>query len=128
MGYCADGYGKAPLKEGIDKWELSKRLDEKVEQAFGLEYEFDKNGDIKIYDNENYHEEDIRDFLNTLSLYIVDGEIEYSGDDDCHWKFVFNKETGGWDEIEGEVYYSLSDFTDEVLVEELKRRGYKVIK
>lgn len=66
--------------------------------------------------------------MNTLSLYIVDGEIEYSGDDDCHWKFVFNKETGGWDEIEGEVYYSLSDFTDEVLVEELKRRGYKVIK
>lgn len=66
--------------------------------------------------------------MNTLSLYIVDGEIEYSCDDDCHWKFVFNKETGEWDEIEGEVYYSLSDFTDEVLVEELKRRGYKVIK
>lgn len=38
------------------------------------------------------------------------------------------RKLGGWDEIEGEVYYSLSDFTDEVLVEELKRRGYKVIK
>lgn len=48
MGYCADGYGKATLKEGIDKWELSKRLDEKVEQAFGLEYEFDKNGILKF--------------------------------------------------------------------------------
>lgn len=128
MGYCADGYGKATLKEKVDLQKLSKELDEQVEGTLGLEYEFDNEGNIEITDCENYHEEDILDFLNALSPYIVDGEIEYSGDDDYHWKFTFNKETKEWDETEGEVYYSLSDFTDEVLVEELKRRGYKVIK
>lgn len=68
------------------------------------------------------------DFLNILSPYITEGSIEYSGDDDCHWKFVFNKDTKEWDEIEGEVYYSLDEFSDEVLIEELKNRGYTVSK
>lgn len=128
MGCCADGYGKATLKDDVDKWVLSKRLDEKAEQASCLEYEFCENGNIDIYDNENYREEDIRNFLNALSPYIVDGEMEYSGDDDSHWKFAFNKKTGEWDKIKGKIYYSLSEFADDVLVEELKRRGYKVTK
>lgn len=100
-----------------------------MDDYFGLEYEEELDGYISFYDNEIYHEEDIMDFLNILSSYITEGEIEYSSEEeDWHWKFVFNKDTKEWDEIEGKVYYSLDGFSDEVLIEELKNRGYTVSK
>ncbi len=128
MSYCAYGNGSALLKENVDKEELFEKLDTKVEEAYCLEYEYDDKETIDFTDCENYHEEDTMDFLNILSPYITEGSIEYSGDDDWHWKFVFNKDTKEWDEIEGKVYYSLDEFSDEVLIEELKNRGYTVSK
>lgn len=112
----------------LTKKNYFEKLDTKVEEAYCLEYEYDDKETIDFTDYENYHEEDTMDFLNILSPYITEGSIEYSGDDDCHWKFVFNKDTKEWDEIEGEVYYSLDEFSDEVLIEELKNRGYTVSK
>ena len=128
MSYYAYGNGSALLKENVDKEELFEKLDTKVEEACCLEYEYDDKETIDFTDYENYHEEDTMDFLNILSPYITEGSIEYSGDDDCHWKFIFNKDTKEWDEIGGEVYYSLDEFSDEVLIEELKNRGYTVSK
>ena len=128
MGFYAYGSGTALLKDNIKKEELFERLDEKVGDAYCLDYEYDGKETIGITDSENYSEEDIMEFLNILSPCITEGSIEYTGDDDCHWKFVFDKENEEWDEIEGEVYYSLDEFSDEVLIEELKSRGYEVIK
>ena len=128
MSYYAYGNGMAKLKDGVNKEALYEKLDKIVDDCFGLEYEEELDGYIPFYDTENYHEEDIMDFLNILSPYITEGSIEYSGEDDYHWKFVFNKDTKEWDEIEGEVYYSLDEFSDEVLIEELKNRGYTVSK
>lgn len=126
MGFYAYGSGTALLKDNIKKEELFGRLDEKVSDAYRLDYEYDGKETIDITDSENYSEEDIMDFLNILSPYITEGAIEYTGGDDYHWKFVFDKENEEWDEIEGEVYYSLDEFSDEVLIEELKSRGYEV--
>lgn len=128
MGYYTYGNGSALLKNNVNKEELFKKLDKKVDDAYGLEYEYDDKETINITDLENYSEEDIMEFLNILSPCITEGSIEYSGDDDYHWKFVFNKKTEKWDEIEGEIYYSLDEFSNEVLIEELKSRGYKIIK
>lgn len=127
MGYYAYGNGSVLLKNGINKEELFKKLDEKLNDAFGLEYEFNKVGMIDITDYENYSEEDIMEFLNILIPYIKEGSIEYSGDDDYHWKFVFNEKDQKWDEFDGEVYYSLEDFSDNDLIEELNKRGYAII-
>lgn len=127
MGYYAYGNGSVLLKNGINKEELFKKLDEKLNDAFGLEYEFNKAGMIDITDYENYSEEDIMEFLNILIPYIKEGSIEYSGDDDYHWKFVFNEKDQKWDEFDGEVYYSLEDFSDNDLIEELNKRGYAII-
>ena len=128
MGYYAYGNGSALLKNNVNKEELFKKLDKKVDDAYCLEYEYDDKETINITDFENYSEEDIMEFLNILSPCITEGSIEYSGDDDYHWQFVFNKKTEKWDEIEGEIYYSLDEFSNEVLIEELKSRGYKIIK
>lgn len=127
MGYYAYGNGSVLLKNGINKEELFKKLDEKLNDAFGLEYEFNKAGMIDITDYENYSEEDIMEFLNILIPYIKEGSIEYSGDDDYHWKFVFNEKDQKWDEFDGEVCYSLEDFSDNDLIEELNKRGYAII-
>ena len=127
MGYYAYGNGSVLLKNGINKEELFKKLDEKLNDAFGLEYEFNKAGMIDITDYENYSAEDIMEFLNILIPYIKEGSIEYSGDDDYHWKFVFNEKDQKWDEFDGEVYYSLEDFSDNDLIEELNKRGYAII-
>ena len=84
-----------------------------LEKAFCIECALSENG-IQITDMEN---------LNFLTPYITEGDIDYSGDDDCFQKFVFNPETQKWDKINGDVYY-----TDDDLIQELERRGYKVFK
>ena len=69
MGFYAYGSGTALLKDNIKKEELFGRLDEKVSDAYRLDYEYDGKETIDITDSENYSEEDIMDFLNILSLY-----------------------------------------------------------
>lgn len=129
MGYYAYGSGTATLKNGIDKDTLRGKLDELTDQECSIDYDF-VNGDITFSDNGDYSydEDNIMDFLNTLIPYITDGEISYSGDDDCYWKFQYNPKTKEWDELEGDYYYSMDDFSDEVLIEELQKRGYTITK
>ena len=122
MGYCAYGSGEVVLKPGVDPDNVLDQMESLLENAFCIECELSENG-IQITDMENYHEEDIMEILNFLTPYITEGDIDYSGDDDCFWKFVFNQETQKWDEIDGDVYY-----TDDDLIQELERRGYKVSK
>lgn len=122
MGYCAYGNGEVVLKEGIDADNVLDQMESLLENAFCIECELSENG-IQITDTENYHEEDIMEILNFLIPYITEGDMAYSGDDDCFWKFIFNPETLKWDEINGDVYY-----TDNDLIQELEKRGYKVTK
>ena len=79
MGYYAYGNGSALLKNNVNKEELFKKLDKKVDDAYCLEYEYDDKETINITDFENYSEEDIMEFLNILSPCITEGSIEYSG-------------------------------------------------
>ena len=128
MECYAEGNGTALLKDNINKNELFWKLDKKIKEAYYLEYDYDKDKTIHITDSVYYREKDIVEFLNILSSYITEGTIKYTGDDDTHWKFVFNAKTEEWNKLKGEIYYSLDEFSDNMLIEEINSRGYTVVK
>lgn len=128
MSYMAYGDGMVKLKDGVNEEALYEKLDKIVDDCFGLEYEEWLNGYISFHDIDNYHEEEIMNFLNALTPYIVEGEIKYSGEEDCYWMFEFNPETNTWDELNGGCYYAMSDLPDNFFIDELEKRGYIVRK
>lgn len=96
MGYFAQGAGTIYLKES---------LPEKIKRDFEYEY-----GYADIYGNAlefsgsgNYHEDDVTKLLNGIIPYAESGYVEYTGEDDTHWRFVLSN--GEWNESNGRVVY-----------------------
>lgn len=60
-----------------------------------------------LHEYGNYSEEDVIDFLSMTgrALQILGGTIEFSGEDDSHWRFVWNGKDGRWYEQNGSVEY-----------------------
>ena len=54
--------------------------------------------------------------------------MTYSGDDNCNWRFVFDSENECWLEESGIIDYNFESYTDEDLITEIEKRGYKVTK
>ena len=133
MGYYASASGSATIIDG-KKAELEKILEDKYgkyAQHCSLDYDFfeDKDGDnIEITDSEKYHEEDTMEFLKAIAPYITEGCLDYSGEDDCIWRFVFNPETKKWKEENATIDYNFESYSDERLITELEKRGYMVSK
>lgn len=104
MGYYASGSGAitfiAPTDQEIEQIDdvLSKVFE--VERAGSSKYEF------YVYDSEKYHGDDVRDVLEEVTKIcpISDGEIEYAGEDYCHWRFIYHQ-TLGWIEQDGHIEY-----------------------
>ena len=97
MGYYADydGYIKfknVPSDEDLDK----------LRYAFGECYRSEETM-FAVYGHEKYYEETIIDYLDRINELTEYGEIEYYGEDNCHWRFVFTD--GEWIEEQGFVYY-----------------------
>ena len=129
MGYYADGSGSARFKEGVNTNQVTKILEEtKTYIEFEMDLKINGRDIIDFYDSEKYYEDETMEFLNALVPFIDEGEMTYSGEDGCHWRFVFDPETGKWNEENGEIIYSMSNYEDDKLIEELTRRGYTVTK
>lgn len=131
MGYYANGNGDIVAKD-IDAYR-------KIRAMFGYNpgtnntpYDFwedENNLTFCIDTNDKYHEDDVIDFLHEISGLISKGVVEYVGEDDCFWRFVFDPDTVNWKEEDGYVTYgkpSLSDVSDGDLIIELEKRGYVV--
>lgn len=124
MGYCADGNGEVFLKDGINIKELKAKLD-------NLNSSIDYNIENKIILIEEYsfsqNEDRTYDFLNTLKPYVEKGLIEYKSiDNDRHWRYVYNPKLDKWEEEIACTSYDFEGYTDNELIEELKKRGYIV--
>lgn len=126
MGYCADGNGEIFLKDGINIKELKNKLD-------NLNSSIDYNIENKVIlieeCNFSWYEDKTYDFLNTLKPYVEKGLIEYrSIDDDQHWRYVYNPKLNKWKEEIACTSYGFEGYTDDELIEELKKRGYIIRK
>ena len=122
MGYYADGYGVCVLKEDSDPYALERDIEENG-YCFDLEYGGTKKFVIRV-DNQKYYEDDVYHDLNILTKYITSGYIEYTGEDDNHWRIAFKD--GSWSETEGKVVYDMSNYSDQELIDELDRRGFGI--
>lgn len=133
MGYYASASGSATIING-KKAELEKILEDKYgeySRNCPLDYDFSeyKNTNekyIDISDSEKYHEEDTTEFLKTIAPYITEGCLNYSGEDGCIWRFIFDPATKSWNEENATISYGMSDYSDEQLIAELEKRGYTV--
>ena len=124
MGYSANGADDASLKKDINRDELRKVLDAAISKSYGaMEYDL-SDTDTRIYFYENadhWHEEDTGSFLNALAPYITDGCAEYSGEEECNWRYILID--GEWVEQDGTIYYSTED-----MIKKLESMGYTVSK
>ena len=126
MGYCEDGNGEVFLKDRINVKELKTKLD-------NLNSSIDYNIENKIILIEEYsvswNEDKTYDFLNTLKPFIEKGLIEYKSiDDDRHWRYVYNPVLNKQEEEIACTSYGFEGYTDNELIEELKKRGYIIRK
>ena len=126
MGYCADGNGEVFLKDGINIKELKSKLD-------NLNSNIDYNIEDQVIMLEEYNfswfEDKTYTFLNTLNPYIEEGIMEYKSiDDDRHWRYIYNPVLNKWEEKIAYTSYGFEGYTDNELIDELKKRGYVVRK
>ncbi len=123
MGYYASGSGSAKLKKGTDKEALAKILDG-IESGIG--FSFYVNGEYDYIDMcheyEKWYDDETDEFLSALIPYIEDGDMSFSGEDDCYWRYVFKPEEGKWEYEYARIVYDLSDFSDEELMAEVIKR------
>ena len=130
MGYYAGGNGTCILKESAtEKQVLEAIKDCELIGDPDFEYEFetiDNRNAIWINQNDwHWHDEEVTELFDALAPFIESGELLYSGDEDCHWKYKFSN--GEWKEYDGTIIY---DYVNELTVEQclgaLKAKGYKV--
>ena len=126
MGYHASGDGSAKLKTGVNVSELLEFLSSVIEGY--IEFDIDDNEVSFWEDDTHWHEEDTYAFLNALIPYIESGVANYSGDEDCIWRYIFNSGTKTWDEYSAKISYGWEAYSDAELIEELTKRGYSVSK
>lgn len=103
MSYYA--YGDGYISFGKELVESERSV---IEGILGMAFEyveFNSNTEAYISDSSSYYEEEVDNALLEVSNIapIVKGEIEYRGEDGCHWRFYYLD--GYWVEQEGCVVY-----------------------
>lgn len=99
MGYSANGYGYLETKNTQEVLNIlsSSNLDLSVNNV-------DDYLAIDCYLNDNYNEDDVYDFLRKITPYVLNCDnIEFTGEDDTHWRFVFKG--GRFYEQNGHIEY-----------------------
>lgn len=108
MGYYASGSGDATIKEG--KLQELKDVLETNEKNIDSDIEFEFTNKCNRIDfwqsDDHWHEEDIMFFLDLISPYITEGSMVFNGEDDCHWRYVFDLDSEEWSDEGGTVIYS----------------------
>ena len=124
MGYYASGQGSVVLKKEVDVNEVLKVL----ENLSDCDIEFEeRDNNIDFWESDSHwHEEDTFAFLEALIPYITEGCAYYSGEEDCIWRYVYYPESETWEEENARIDYNFESYTDEELITELAKRGYKV--
>lgn len=124
MGYYASGQGSVVLKDEVNFNEVIKML----ENLPNSDIEFDmRDSNIDFWEvDSHWHEDDTFEFLEALIPYITEGFANYSGEDDCIWRYIYYPESETWEEENATIDFNFESYTDEELIAEIIKRGYKV--
>ncbi len=130
MGYYANGYGHITAKDA-ESYKKIRNMFGYIPGTNETPFDFWEHEDeltIDISNDDKYYEDEVDDFLTSITEFITEGEVEYVGEDGCHWKYVFDFESSCWHERNGRIIYDLSELSDDELCTELQKRGYTVQK
>jgi len=111
MGYYATYGGSIRFRSPLD--EQAKREIEELAKDLWIEIWNDQSASnnplIGISGDEKYHDEDWIEFLTAVSRHpIVEGEIDFKGEDGYLWRYAFRD--GHWFEDSGHVEYTNSNY------------------
>ena len=125
MGYRANGDGSVVFKDEVNREKVIELLNSLPRKEIEFEL-YDEGVDLREYDT-HWNEENIFRFLEALVPYITDGYMNYSGDEDCIWRYKFNPDSQSWDKEYAVIDYNFESYSDDDLINELTRRGYKIL-
>lgn len=111
MGYYATGFGTATLLPGAD----IEKVREIINDDGGFSsISLNDDGSIDFEQYDKYYSEEVEDTLKKLSTYCRSGEIEFDGEDNCAWRFLFGN--GSLTEENGHtVYDSEHEFYEKIV-------------
>lgn len=111
MGYCATGSGYA-IFSYVNRAKAEDILDHlasEFDDPGFMSGDIDTDGQCRFdfYAYEKYHEDRVMDVLDYLASIggLVEGVLEYLGEDGCHWRFLYVREMNRWVEQAGRVVY-----------------------
>ena len=116
MGYHAYGSGAIELTRNADDAEVRAVLDD-LNDVYGhsnspLVFWVEKQNPATLcVEHEfgwNYWGEEVEYVLGRLAPYTKGGFVCFVGDDESHWKFEFDRESGAWVEYQGEITYEIT--------------------
>lgn len=131
MGYYASGYGQVTLNfnhEDKKNFDIVCEIEDALSDIFNADILKSGNKSV-IYLSESgsYHEDDTLEVLNSIANYLEDGRLDYSGEEESVWRFVFMPDTKQWVVESATIDYDFESYSDEDMIEELKNRGYQVV-
>ena len=103
MSWYADGYGSFVPKNGGIPENVLQELNEMSEFDMSTYNSRDGKAEWYLSYDGNFHEDEALEYLRKLAPYVESGEIEMSGEEETHWKYVFKD--GKWVEINGHIVY-----------------------
>lgn len=104
MGYYVSGGGTVDFRPDITEDDF-KRIEE-ILNGSSIENSYNHFG-VDFYHGGNYHEEEWENLLNKLSPFVKDGELNFAGEDEYYWRFVFRD--GKFVDESGAIVYEEED-------------------
>jgi len=104
MGYYASGGGEIHLRPNLteSEWEKVKGIVNDCDIFDGL-WLYSEDNTILVSHGDKYRSDWVADFMHCIQPFVKDGELIFVGEDNAHWKIVFEDEN--WMEYDGEVVY-----------------------
>lgn len=98
MGYYANSSGCFEVKDLKDVDAVLAAIEE-----FGAGDSWVDGGSVSFFYNDKYYEDEVFEFLGKVEEYLEAGEVEWVGEDRCHWRHILKN--GKFEEESGEIVY-----------------------
>ena len=111
MGYYATGWGTARLRADFDESKVEEIIDN--DEGFSTIH-LGSDGVIEFEQYDKYYDDLVNSTLTKLAPFCDSGEIEFNGEDDCAWRFLFGN--GSLTEENGHtIYDSEHEFYEKIV-------------
>lgn len=102
--------GYVKIKPEYNAEDVQSLLADFAEEAFVANNMFNDSYEyVWVMGNGNWIRDHVYDGLDAVSGYILEGSVEFSGDNNTFWKEVFNGYSRKWDHVEGHICYTAED-------------------